>query len=112
MSRGCHDLIKQGVCLVDDIDDIIDELQQLIPHDTQKRVDKLDSRPEVQLTETEQVIVKALWQGERDVDGLARELVVSVQQMSAHILVLEMKRVVRMLPGRKVALVDALRERV
>lgn len=109
-SKGCHDLIKDGAKLVDDVDDVIDELQQLIPQETRARAQMLDARPEVQLSEPEQAIVRALWEGPRDVDSVARETGVAVAQISTHLLTLEMKRVVRALPGRMVELAERVRQ--
>jgi DNA processing protein len=103
-SKGCHDLIKQGARLVDDVDDILDELQYLIPPETAANARMLDNRPDVQLSEQEQAVVKALWAGPRDVDSLSRELGQSPANLGALLIGLEMKRVARMLPGRQVEL--------
>jgi predicted Rossmann fold nucleotide-binding protein DprA/Smf involved in DNA uptake len=61
------------------------------------------------LTQDEQVVVKALWKGALDVDALARAAGLKSAQISALLLGLEMKRVVRILPGRVVELREDLR---
>ena len=105
-SKGCHDLIRQGARLVDDIDDILDEFHYLIPPERHDQLRALDQRPEVRLSEPEQRLVKALWEGPQNVDALTRLTGLSVAEISMHAMTLEMKRVARMLPGRVLALVN------
>ncbi len=107
-SRGCHDLIKDGAKLVDDVDDILDELQYLIPPEKREAAKVLDERVEVQLNEQEQAVVKALWDGPLDVDSLARASGLSATALGGMLLGMEMKRVVKMLPGRVVELAPGI----
>lgn len=99
-SRGAHQLIKNGAKLVEDVDDILAEFEFLVPAEKRRAKDHLAARPEVQLLPEEQGIVRALWQGEMDIDALAREAGLSSSRISALLIGLEMKRVIRMLPGR------------
>ena len=108
-SKGCHDLLKQGARLVDDIDDILDEFQFLIPPEQREMVSSLDQRPEVRISESEQALVKALWDGPQTVDALTRSTGLSIAEISMETMTLEMKRVVRMLPGRVVELADGIK---
>jgi DNA processing protein len=103
-SRGTHKLIKAGARLVEDVDDILQEFEFLIPPEQAQAELALTMRPEVRLDADEQAVVKALWQGPMDMDGLAREAGLSSARISAMLIGLEMKRVVRMLPGRQVEL--------
>jgi len=103
-SRGPHKLIKAGARLVEDVDDILQEFEFLIPPEKKQAELSLDMRPEVRLDADEQAVVKALWQGPMDVDALTREAGLSSARVSALLIGLEMKRVVRMLPGRLVEL--------
>jgi DNA processing protein len=103
-SKGCHDLIKQGARLVDDVDDILEEFEFLIPPERKAQAETLNSRPEVKLSDAEQRMVKALWEGPLDVDSLARKTALPIADISTHLISLEMKRVTRMLPGRVVEL--------
>ncbi len=104
-SRGAHQLLKNGARLVEDVDDILKEFEFLVPSDKQRAEPHLTARPEVQLSAEEQAIVKALWPGEQDVDALARLAELPSARISALLIGLEMKKVVRMLPGRVVELI-------
>lgn len=103
-ARGCHWLIKQGARLCEGIDDVLEEFELLIPEARKKAAASLPRRPDVALTPDEQAVVKALWKGALDVDSLARQANLNSAQLSALLLGLEMKRVIRMLPGRVVEL--------
>lgn len=67
------------------------------------------ARPDVPLTEQETKVVEALWQEPMDVDALARLLGMASHELSGLLLGLEMKRVIRTLPGKVVELSDDLR---
>ncbi|MCS6771467.1 MAG: DNA-processing protein DprA [Kiritimatiellae bacterium] len=108
-ARGCHKLIKQGAVLCEGIDDILDEFDLLLP-EARARVDRtMPTRPPVNLSPDEQAVVRALWQGPLDVDSLARASGVPIAGLNGLLLGLEMKKVVRVLPGRLVDLWEGLR---
>ena len=104
-SRGSHQLLKNGARLVEDVDDIVKEFEFVVPPEKQQTELHLEPRPEVQLNDEEQRIVGALWQGEQNVDQLAQEAGLPTARVSGLLIGLEMKRVIRMLPGRIVELV-------
>lgn len=107
-ARGTHMLIKQGARLCEGVDDILQEFELLIPEARNRAAAAMPKRPDVPLTPTEQALVRALWKGALDVDSLAREAQVSSVEVSSVLLSLEMKRVIRMLPGRIVELREDL----
>ncbi|MCZ7591186.1 MAG: DNA-processing protein DprA [Kiritimatiellae bacterium] len=107
-ARGCHMLIKQGAKLCEGVDDVLQEFEFLFPEAKKKADAAMPRRPDVPLTNDEQVVVKALWKGGLDVDSLARAANLSSSQLSALLLGLEMKRVIRILPGRVVELREDL----
>ncbi len=109
-AKGPHMLIKNGAKLVQSLDDILEEYEFLIPAaELQGPESASSARPEVPLTDQEAKIVKALWNEPLDVDSLARALQMKSHELSGFLLGLEMKRVIRTLPGRMVELADDLR---
>lgn len=110
-ARGTNCLIKNGAKLVDNVGDILEEFELLIPPGAMEEPDKqAAARPNVPLSEEETKLVEALWQEALDVDSLARAAGLSSAQISGLLLGLEMKRVVEILPGRVVELADDLRK--
>lgn len=110
-ARGPNRLIKNGAKLVDNVGDILEEFELLIPPGViPKPENRSSARPEVPLSGEEKKLVEVLWRESMDVDSLARMTGMSSAQISGQLLGLEMKRVVKMLPGRIVKLADDLRE--
>ena len=66
------------------------------------------ARPDVPMSGEERQLVEALWQGALDVDSLSRASGLPIQRVSSLLIGLELKRVVRMLPGRYAELRDDL----
>ena len=76
----------------------------LLPTSVSREAKALEPMPEPNLSEAERQVVKALWKGALQTDELAREAGIGSAQLSAMLLGLEMKRVIRILPGRVVEL--------
>ncbi|MDH3981716.1 MAG: DNA-processing protein DprA, partial [Kiritimatiellaceae bacterium] len=109
-AKGPHLLIKNGAKLVERLDDILEEYEFLIPpSELEAPEDATSARPDVPMTGQESKIVETLWQEPRDVDSLSRELGMPCHELSGLLLGLEMKRVIKTLPGRMVELAEDLR---
>ncbi len=109
-ARGPHMLIKNGAKLVERLDDILEEYEFLIPPEEREAPqDEVAARPDVPLSEEESKVVEALWQEPKDIDSLGRELGLKSHELSGMLLGLEMKRVIRTLPGRMVEVADDLK---
>ena len=109
-ARGPHQLIKSGAKLVERLDDILEEYEFLIPADEREAPeDETAARPDVPLDATETRVVEALWQEPLDVDSLGRDTGLKSHELSGILLGLEMKRVIKMRPGRMVELSEDLK---
>lgn len=111
-SRGPHRLLRNGARLVEDLPDILAEFEFLFPPDEQARqVRQQDARQRLTLSSAEEAVVRALWkEPELDFDDLIRRAGLSSAQLMTIAMQLEMKRVVRRLPGRRLALMDEIRQ--
>ncbi len=102
-SQGCNALIRDGATLVASVDDILEDYDYLFSQANLPRRPAAIRGPE--LNDEESKLVEVLDQGEGRVDDLIRESGLQPAAVSALLLGLEMKKVVRMLPGQVVELV-------
>jgi len=98
-SQGCHKLIQNGAKLVQCVEDVIEEFEYLIP-DRSKPVEAAEKRL-VKLTDTEKAVFAAVSRDETPIDAIIEACDLPPSVVSATLLVLEMKRVVRQLPGKQ-----------
>jgi len=103
LAQGCNGLIRGGATLIRGVDDVLDDYEYLFPRSEVEKVRSAEDR--VDLTDDESTLVTALDKGENDVDSLIRDSGLQPAAVSSLLLGLEMKKVVRMMPGRMVELV-------
>lgn len=113
MSRGPHALLRQGARLVEDVRDIVGEFEFLFPVRAAAPEAAGDAGAPAppaafRFSDDEARVVEALSEGELDTDTLARRSGVPVARLGGLLVGLEIKRVVRMLPGRRAALAVSL----
>ncbi len=110
-ARGPHRLLKDGARLVEGVDDILKEFEFLFPKPVRDEVlQEMDARQQVRLSPAETAVVRALWRdAEVDQDVLVRRTGLSAGQLLVVAMQLEMKRIIRRLPGRKMALAEEIR---
>ncbi len=99
---GCNFLIKNGAKLVEDVDDILDEFEYLIPPNPAGREDPEFAKPKVQLNDSETRILEVLGREEMSQDEIIRASGLAASVVATCLLTLEMKRQVQSLPGRKI----------
>ncbi len=99
-SAGCNKLIQQGAKLVMDGGDGLDDLTALFP--TSPLAPKVEQpKLVVTLTLDEEILFNAIDVEERHIDDLAIRCGLTPATMNVTLMRLEMKRLVRALPGRR-----------
>ncbi|MFA5114340.1 MAG: DNA-processing protein DprA [Candidatus Margulisiibacteriota bacterium] len=100
-SKGPHWLIKQGAKLVEDIQDVLDELNIQLPTSNIQTKQQISNDNNIQaLSPEEKKIMACLSFEPKHLDAIALESELPVQQSSSLIMMLELKKVVRQLPGK------------
>ncbi len=105
-ARGPHQLIKSGARLVEGVEDILQELETLLPRPVRSSgtVDGT-ARRGPRFSDNEEALLKLIEpDGEAEVDGLIRLSGYRASEVGALLLGLEMKGAVKMLPGQRVGL--------
>ena len=101
-SRGAHALIRDGARLVESVEDILDELQlpeATPPAATEAAEPAPSAPPAAGLAGDERSIFAALSLQQKHVDAIIHECQIPSSRASAGLLMLELKGLVRRLPG-------------
>jgi DNA processing protein len=101
-SKGCHDLIKKGAKLCEGAEDILSEFEYLFPSSNKPpSPGETGVLPALELSENEQKVLDVLrTDDETSIDEVIRKSGLPSSAVSVALLSLEMKRVVRQLPGK------------
>jgi DNA processing protein len=101
-SKGCHDLIKKGAKLCEGAEDVLSEFEYLFPPSNRPASpSETGVLPALELSENESKVLAGI--GENDetaIDDLIRGSGLPASAVSVALLSLEMKRVVKQLPGK------------
>jgi DNA processing protein len=101
-SKGCHSLIKNGAKLCEGAEDILSEFEYLFPASNKPpSAAETGVLPALELSETEQMVYGTLSHEEISIDEIIQKSALPVSAVSVALLSLEMKRLVRQLPGRR-----------
>ena len=100
-SKGCHDLIKNGAKLCESAEDILCEFEYLFPASNRPSLLKEgDAMPAFTLSTNEQAVYDTLSEEESAIDEVIRRSGLAPSAVSVALLGLEMKRLIRQLPGK------------
>ena len=100
-SKGCHDLIKKGAKLCEDAEDILSEFEYLFPASNRPpTASETGVLPAIELSQNEQTVYDSLAEEESGIDDVIRKSSLPSSAVSVALLSLEMKRLVRQLPGK------------
>ncbi len=97
-AMGSNRLIQQGAKLVMDASDILDDLEILVPE--AKPAPGTAARPLPPLSHEERKVYDAIEASETSIDDIATRSALSSGVVSATLLQLELKRLVKQLPGK------------
>ena len=98
-SEGCHDLIRDGVTLVRNVDDILRELGPLASPTTSESHVTIHDPREMSLNPQEQEILSLIGTSPVSVDEVLRTTQLDMSRVLSTLTVLEMKHFIRRLPG-------------
>jgi DNA processing protein len=100
-SKGCHDLIKKGAKLCEGVEDVLSEFEYLFPASNRPpSPGETGVLPALELSENEQIVYDSLGREEMSIDEVIRKSGLPSSAVSVALLSLEMKRVVKQLPGK------------
>ena len=98
-SEGCHDLIRDGVPLIRNVDDVLEALGPLIGPVERREGETVHSPRELTLNDQEREILNHVTNEPSHIDDVLRATGLESSRVLATLTVLEMKRMVRRLPG-------------
>jgi DNA processing protein len=99
-SKGCHELIKKGAKLCEGAEDILSEFEYLFPASNRPAgASETGALPALNLSANEQRVYDAVTE-EVSIDEVIRGSGLPSSAVSVALLGLEMKRLVRQLPGK------------
>src|SRR5438552_1705124 len=100
-SKGCHELIKKGAKLCESAEDILSEFEYLFPASNRPpSPNETGALPALELSENEQKVYTTLDHEEVSIDEIIRHSGLPSAAVSVALLSLEMKRLIRQLPGK------------
>jgi len=98
-SEGCNDLIRDGATLIRHVDDVLEALAPLVQPVKTSTDKEVRSPRELTLNEQEREILNLITSDPQHLDEIIRASEIDSSRVLATLTVLEMKRMVRRLPG-------------
>jgi len=99
-SKGPHWLIKQGAKLIESVEDVLDELNMVLPEKGVPKMATKKTKDYSNLPAEEQRIIKALSSEPKYIDNISAESGLSISEVSSRLMMLEVKKIIRQLPGK------------
>lgn len=100
-SVGPHRLLKQGAKLVETAEDILEEIRPIIRPSERILPSEVSTRPQGEVTSEEAEVLRILDQNPQHIDDICRSVRWPAARVMAVLLSLELKEIVRQLPGKR-----------
>jgi DNA processing protein len=100
-SEGCHDILRDGATLIRHVDDVLQTLGPLVAPVKSAAGETVRSARELTLEPQERQILQLVAQDPVHVDEIVRGAEIETSRVLATLTVLEMRRLVRRLPGNQ-----------
>lgn len=98
-SEGCHDLLRDGVTLVRDADDVLEELGPLLKPVKRSEEDVVQTPRELALSDQEREVLNLLTHEPQHIDEVVASGSLEASRVISTLTVLEMRRLVHRMPG-------------
>jgi len=98
-SLGCHDLLRDGVTLIRGVDDVLSALGPLTQPVERGKNDVVHVPAELVLTDQERTILNLIGRDATAIDELVRNAGLEINRVLTTLTMLEMRRLLRRLPG-------------
>lgn len=105
-SQGCHKLLREGARLVTDVEDVIEEMQDLMPglkrspsQTSAVVTHAVEKRPQSLLSAEEHAVMSRISTESLAVDEVIRASGLDAGKVNALLVGLQIKRLIRLLPG-------------
>lgn len=102
-SQGCHDLLRDGATLVRGPEDVLESLGPLIKPVVAQPGETIHTPRELLLNDIEREVLNRVQEEAQHIDEIVRLCSLEPSQVMATLTILEMKRLVRRLPGSLLA---------
>jgi DNA processing protein len=102
LSKGPHRLIKEGAELVEDAEDILEEFEYLFPKKDRPTIaSQADTIAAPKLSDAEGKVYAQVGKDEATIDEIIRGSGLTTAEVSATLLALEMKKLIKQLSGKR-----------
>ncbi len=101
VSRGCHALLREGATLVETAEDVVDGLGIMLEAVPEREPEQERRRKLEDLPGDQQQVLDALSHQPRNIDDVTADCGLAAAQVSAALMLLEVKGLVRRFPGNQ-----------
>ena len=101
VSRGCHELLRDGAVLVESAEDIVEGLGIMLDAVPEREPEAERDRKLDELPADQREVLSALSHQPRNIDDVANDCEMALSQVSSALMLLEVKGLVKRFPGNQ-----------